>query len=118
MSDNPKAFPSGSRYSGDLGMTLDEAMKVWRDANAASQKIDRKDGPRITFAERDEAAATVIQQAFAEREVGMIEALKPFAHYYRLNDCEGRPDDDAIEVPIGDLRFAALALEAKGDSRG
>ena len=65
-----------------------------------------------------EAAATVIQQAFAEREVGMIEALKPFAHYYRLNDCEGRPDDDAIEVPIGDLRFAALALAAKGDSRG
>jgi hypothetical protein len=22
MNDNPKAFPSGSRYSGDLGMTL------------------------------------------------------------------------------------------------
>lgn len=22
MTDNPKAFPSGSRYSGDLGMTL------------------------------------------------------------------------------------------------
>lgn len=53
-------------------MTLDEAMKVWRDANAASQKIDRKDGPRITFAERDEAAATVIQQAFAERDWEMF----------------------------------------------
>ena len=91
-------------------MTRDEAMMVFRDAISAGQALAPFAG--------DEAAATVIQQAFAEREVGMIEALKPFAHYYRLNDCEGRPDDDAIEVPIGDLRFAALALAAKGDSRG
>jgi len=91
-------------------MTRDEAMMVFRDAISAGQALAPFAG--------EEAAATVIQQAFAEREVGMIEALKPFAHYYRLNDCEGRPDDDAIEVPIGDLRFAALALGAKGDSRG
>ncbi len=91
-------------------MTRDEAMKVFRDAISAGQALAPFAG--------EEAAATVIQQALAEREVGMIEALKPFAHYYRLNDCEGRPDDDAIEVPIGDLRFAALALAAKGDSRG
>jgi len=91
-------------------MTRDEAMMVFRDAISAGQALAPFAG--------EEAAATVIQQAFAEREVGMIEALKPFAHYYRLNDCEGRPDDDAIEVPIGDLRFAALALAAKGDSRG
>jgi len=73
------------------------------------------DGLIQAFARHRQAG---VQQAFAEREVGMIEALKPFAHYYRLNDCEGRPDDDAIEVPIGDLRLAALALAAKGDSRG
>ncbi len=91
-------------------MTRDEAMMVFRDAISAGQALAPFAG--------EEAAATVIQQAFAEREVGMIEALKPFAHYYRLNDCEGRPDDDAIEVPIGDLRFAALALAAKGDSCG
>jgi len=91
-------------------MTREEAMMVFRDAISAGQALAPFAG--------EEAAATVIQQAFAEREVGMIEALKPFAHYYRLNDCEGRPDDDAIEVPIGDLRFAALALAAKGDSRG
>lgn len=91
-------------------MTRDEAMMVFRDAISAGQALAPFAG--------EEAAATVIQQALAEREVGMIEALKPFAHYYRLNDCEGRPDDDAIEVPIGDLRFAALALAAKGDSRG
>ena len=91
-------------------MTRDEAVKVFRDAISAGQALAPFAG--------EEAAATVIQQAFAEREVGMIEALKPFAHYYRLNDCEGRPDDDAIEVPIGDLRFAALALAAEGDSRG
>ncbi len=91
-------------------MTRDEAMMVFRDAISAGQALAPFAG--------EEAAATVIQQAFAEREVGMIEALKPFAHYYRLNDCEGRPDDDAIEVPIGGLRFAALALAAKGDSCG
>ena len=95
-------------------MTLDEATGIWMASFNAWCEHPLPANERVAR----EAAATVIQQAFAEREVGMIEALKPFAHYYRLNDCEGRPDDDAIEVPIGDLRFAALALEAKGDSRG
>ena len=105
-------------------MTRDEAMKVWREADRAGEDayVDAIQAGAVTADDAHKAgslaAATVIQQAFAEREVGMIEALKPFAHYYRLNDCEGRPDDDAIEVPIGDLRFAALALAAKGDSRG
>ena len=105
-------------------MTRDEAMKVWREADRAGEDayVEAIQAGAVTADDAHKAgllaAATVIQQAFAEREVGMIEALKPFAHYYRLNDCEGRPDDDAIEVPIGDLRFAALALAAKGDSRG
>ena len=95
-------------------MTLDEATGIWMASFNAWCEHPLPANERVAR----EAAATVIQQALAEREVGMIEALKPFAHYYRLNDCEGRPDDDAIEVPIGDLRFAALALAAKGDSRG
>lgn len=106
-------------------MTRDEAMKVFGEAFEAYHQAavlvplpGTSNDWGVDVEAGIEAAATVIQQAFAEREVGMIEALKPFAHYYRLNDCEGRPDDDAIEVPIGDLRFAALALGAKGDSRG
>ena len=105
-------------------MTRDEAMALWAKADRAGEDayVEAIQAGAVTADDAHKtgslAAATVIQQAFAEREVGMIEALKPFAHYYRLNDCEGRPDDDAIEVPIGDLRFAALALAAKGDSRG
>src|SRR5690606_19924693 len=37
----------------------------------------------------------------------MVEALEPFGHYYRLNDLHERSDDDAIEVPVRDLRRAA-----------
>jgi hypothetical protein len=109
----------GDQWFGGDGYTPEEARELaidaWnRYAPAWSVRLMRT----VTLDEVRAGGATVIQQAFAEREVGMIEALKPFAHYYRLNDCEGRPDDDAIEVPIGDLRFAALALAAKGDSRG
>jgi len=64
MSDNPKAFPSGSRYSGDLGMTREEAMMVFRDAISAGQALAPFAG--------EEAAATVIQQAFAERDGEMF----------------------------------------------
>jgi hypothetical protein len=39
------------------------------------------------------------------------EALKPFAHYYDLNDCQERPADDALEVPIRDLLAAKRACE-------
>jgi len=95
-------------------MTRDEATGIWMASFNAWCEHPLPANERVAR----EAAATVIQQAFAERDGEMFEALKPFAHYYRLNDCEGRPDDDAIEVPIGDLRFAALALAAKGDSRG
>jgi len=106
--------PTPEQIQREVGMTRDEATGIWMASFNAWCEHPLPANERVAR----EAAATVIQQAFAEREVGMIEALKPFAHYYRLNDCEGRPDDDAIEVPIGDLRFAALALAAKGDSRG
>ena len=106
--------PTPEQIQQEGGMTRDEATGIWMASFNAWCEHPLPANERVAR----EAAATVIQQAFAEREVGMIEALKPFAHYYRLNDCEGRPDDDAIEVPIGDLRFAASALAAKGDSRG
>ncbi len=39
-------------------------------------------------------------------------ALKPFAHYYEINDCHDRPNDN-LEVPIADLKRARDALARK-----
>ncbi len=43
------------------------------------------------------------------------EALEPFAHYYDLNDLHERDNDDAIEVPVRDLRRARTALKETTD---
>lgn len=45
----------------------------------------------------------------------MRRALEPFARYYDLNDCDEREDDDALEVPIRDLRQARAALTTGED---
>jgi hypothetical protein len=37
-------------------------------------------------------------------------ALEPFAAFYSLNDCDERPLDGALEVPIRALRDARAAL--------
>lgn len=77
---------------------------------------------RENFIARQEAQIDAIaRQCFLEGayrvwclaadEIGPLrEALKPFAHYYDLNDCHERPADDAIEVPIADLLRAKGAL--------
>lgn len=44
----------------------------------------------------------------------MIEALMPFARYFELNDCAERADDDALEVPVADLRRAFNVLKKSG----
>lgn len=36
--------------------------------------------------------------------------LKPFAVYYEINDLDERLADDAIEVPVGDLRAVYRAI--------
>lgn len=33
-------------------------------------------------------------------------ALKPFGFYYAVNDCQDQKPDDALEVPIADLKAA------------
>jgi hypothetical protein len=33
-------------------------------------------------------------------------ALNPFGYFYQLNDCQDKKPDDALEVPISDLRRA------------
>ncbi len=44
----------------------------------------------------------------------LIDALRPFAWYFDVNDCKDRSEDDAIEVPIRDLRIAFELFEALG----
>lgn len=44
----------------------------------------------------------------------IVEALRPFAWYFDLNDCKDRSEDDALEVPIRDLRVAFELFEAMG----
>jgi hypothetical protein len=47
-----------------------------------------------------------------EENEKLVNALKPFAHYFDLNDCANRADDDALEIPIRDLRAARNLLRA------
>ena len=44
--------------------------------------------------------------------------LKPFAVYYEINDLDERLADDAIEVPVGDLRLARAFLARNGKGEG
>ena len=99
-------------------MTRDEAMMVFRDAISAGQALAPFAG--------EEAAATVIQQAFAERD-GEIERLRD-----ALDKAAARLNLAANYMATsfgisGTLRAermiklqdcAAEALAAKGDSRG
>jgi hypothetical protein len=39
--------------------------------------------------------------------------LKPFAVYYEINDLDERLADDAIEVPVGDLRAVYRVIGAR-----
>lgn len=75
--------------------------------------------------ERDRAAAERAMQAMMEvgsradaEIVRLRTALGPFARHFNLNDCEVRGDDDALEVPISDLRRAAYALEQGAGRNG
>lgn len=85
-------------------MTRDEAMKVWRDAVDA---YDLAFCPGPSDAPND-AAATVIQQAFAERDGGMRDAARQVL----------READELDEIGIPALKALRQALAAKGDSRG
>jgi hypothetical protein len=40
----------------------------------------------------------------------IVEVLAPFARYVEINDLDEREDDDAIDVPVGDLRRARSLL--------
>lgn len=38
-------------------------------------------------------------------------ALRAFAYYFEINDCEERKDHETLEIPIGDLRRAARLMK-------
>ncbi len=89
-------------------MTRDEAMKVWRKACRAETAA-----PYGTPGDEaaDNAAATVIQQAFAERDGEIRGALERISQW----------SDRAVMQPACaiDMRDTARqALTAKGDGRG
>ena len=70
--------------------------------------------------EREANAAFIVKAVNAHD--ALIEALRPFAWYFDLNDCEGRRDDDALEVPMRDLRvafelFKTLGIAVTSDTR-
>lgn len=64
----------------------------------------KQPAPRSSMDDEEADAAVAAEYALAHRTA--IEALQPFALYYEINDCKDRRDDDALEVPIGDLRAA------------
>ena len=103
-------------------MTRDEAMKVvYAPIQNALETANDQDwcvSHAVDLA--TEAAATVIQQAFAERDGEMREALEDIAVFANM-----RSEDDSktfARVNRGALRTirdkARQALAAKGDSRG
>ena len=111
-------------------MTLDEATGIWMASFNAWCAHPLPANERVAR----EAAATVIQQAFAERD-GEIErlreALKPLVFFDMGKDeDEGAPftTQDVWETifkdrvqdwfDFADIEAARQALAAKGDSRG
>ena len=97
--------------------TLDELQRSVERLNRAVERLKGgmgkygfanvyNDDVQLLLSERAELLATV------ERMRG---GLEPFALYYDLNDCDEREDDDALEVPIRDLRQARAALTTGED---
>jgi hypothetical protein len=44
--------------------------------------------------------------ALQAENVKLKKVLEPFARYYDLNDCKEWDPDDALEIPIEDLRVS------------
>ena len=58
--------------------------------------------------------APPIQHEAAAVLDALVEALRPFAWYFEVNDCNDMHGSDALEVPVKDLRAAAKMFEALG----
>ena len=90
-------------------MTRDEAMMVFRDAISAGQALAPFAG--------EEAAATVIQQAFAERDGEMRVALAPIMDWYQSDEHEPRKLADIAADAVADLQSdRADSLRDRGDA--
>jgi len=127
--------PTPEQIQREVGMTRDEAMKV---AGALCWHVEQLCGPLSTepcVVEGDDDKsvmlgnfATVIQQAFADRDGGIEQDA---ARYRWLRDESCPPHNFYVSVPdeFKDVRYsrsdvdayideARQALAAKGDSRG
>lgn len=70
--------------------------------------------------EGDGPTATLLREV-ADMIAELKEArrlMKPFAVYYEINDLDERAADDAIEVPVGDLRLVRAFLSRNGKGEG
>lgn len=100
------------RYLARSRAALEAALGKDADAAPLSQVIGEI-ASELKCEHDNEAILAAIYAQSAEI-ARLREALEPFEHYYEINDCEYRGDDEAIEVPVGDLRRARAALETKG----
>ncbi len=98
-------------------MTRDEATGIWMASFNAWCEHPLPANERVAR----EAAATVIQQAFAERDGeierlrdGLEQSLQGWENVAELNLIPGRYMDGAIKL----AKVCRQALAAKGDSRG
>jgi len=68
--------------------------------------IDLQDCDDVPVHRALKAVTAALEAPQQGEAVGLLEVARRLADYADLNDCDqrGRADDDAIEVPIGDLR--------------
>ena len=110
-------------------MTRDEAMKVWREADRAGEDayVDAIQAGAVTADDAHKAgslaAATVIQQAFAERDgemrlQGQAEGFAGAVQWLRDRGAMKPPATlwHAAEILADQMEQSRIA--AKGDSRG
>lgn len=102
------ATPDGT-YQGEVARTVSGSLNAHRGANAAFIAAANPATIKTLIASAREAADGI------ERLRGL---LKPFAVYYEINDLDERLADDAIEVPVGDLRAVYRAIGARGGVNG
>jgi hypothetical protein len=93
------------------GDTSEPVMKVIRDALAVPST--HQSAPDL-YAPRNSGERLPSSDAAGSGADAALKALRPFAYYFELNDCEGRSDGDALEIPVSDLRAARDLLKSLG----
>ena len=104
-----RTSPTQSLQAGAFLVEWQQGGMTWMQAHADEPTaVDqvRRTGGTCTPLFRAEAADTIARLR-AENE-RMRRVIRPFAHWYDINDCEGREGN--VEVPVSSLRAAAAVL--------